>query len=1168
MKGRRLLQERREDSLGEGTPTRRRTPNGIRPSSAKAALGLAAICAMASLVFAASASAVEHLPLETFGGSAQPLFSSAEGIAVNELTGDVYVLDTGNSTVTRYKSNGEAAPFSALGSNVIDGTGAGDETPAGGFAFSGAGENQIAVDSSSGPASGDLYVTQAARQAVYIFSSTGEFIGQLTEGQVSGGFPEPCGVAVDKSGTVYVGNFNQGVSKFVPSGNPPVPSDNTLLLSGVTKVCNVAAGTGSSTGKVFAAEFNTGFPVVALDATSGSSLFTLAEGTGGHLAVDPADGHVYVPSAEGIAEYAGSTSGPSLSTITASSEVVGLTVDGGSRAVYVARSGSPTLELSPPGPFIPVLRNQSVGEAVGTEATVEATINPEGTATSYLVEYGTVAGYGSVSSTGVLPADNADHRVSVRLAGLSPATTYHFRFSATNSIDTSLGSDRTFLTFQETARSDSCGNSSFRQGPAARLADCRAYEMVTPVDKNNLDIATLLNLNNNELELDQSATSGEKLTYTTLQGFGDAQSAPYVSQYIASRTPGGWSSESITPPQGRTALNPGKRLELEFQFFSPDLCLSLLNHYSDPPLAPGAFEEQGNAYRRTNCGAPGYEIVSSVPPPPGEPGSPGIQGLSEDEHCALFVPLANGLYENCAGHTSQINLLPDGSQSLEASVGSSGTLQVLEQMLRFGHRQHAISSDGSRVYWSSVFSDRGGPLYVRENAQQEQSALGAGSECLEPAMACTIPVSEENAIFWAASPDGSRAIYSVEQRGGGGGTQARQQLYEFDLATEHSTLLASEVLGVMGVDEQADRTYFVSLESIQGQGTAGEPNLYLFDSTKAGAARYKFIATVSQEDGLYGYTEGKRLGMVQQAPSHRVARVSPDGLHAVFASYAPLTGVDNTDAVSGEADFEVFVYDALGNGGSGSLACISCNPSGQRPRGIDVEVESEPHSNPNWAAALIPPYTTSFYGPRAMSNDGERVFFDSYDALLPADNNGREDVYEWEAPGSGPSAAECTEASASFSPPNDGCLSLISSGESPSGSEFVDASPDGRDVYFKTAASLVPQDPGLIDIYDAREEGGFPPPPGQSPSCEGEACQGPFAPPDDQTPASATFNGPGNAKPKKCPKGKVRSYKHGEEACIKKQKTKKKKSHKKHRKNAHRPKSAKRRTSNGGGAGR
>jgi hypothetical protein len=181
-----------------------------------------------------------------------------------------------------------------------------------------------------------------------------------------------------------------------------------------------------------------------------------------------------------------------------------------------------------------------------------------------------------------------------------------------------------------------------------------------------------------------------------------------------------------------------------------------------------------------------------------------------------------------------------------------------------------------------------------------------------------------------------------------------------------------------------------------------------------------------------------------------------------------------------------------------------------------------------WGAALLPPHTTELYGPRVISDDGSRIFFNSYEALLPHDTNGKADVYEWERPGSG----DCTEASSAFSPPNDGCLSLISSGESPTDSEFVDASADGTDVFFYTASSLLPQDPGLIDIYDARAGGGYPAPPVPPASCEGEACQGPLAPPNDPTPASSAFEGAGNVK--------------AEKKAHKKKAHKKKKSAKKH----------------------
>jgi hypothetical protein len=160
--------------------------------------------------------------------------------------------------------------------------------------------------------------------------------------------------------------------------------------------------------------------------------------------------------------------------------------------------------------------------------------------------------------------------------------------------------------------------------------------------------------------------------------------------------------------------------------------------------------------------------------------------------------------------------------------------------------------------------------------------------------------------------------------------------------------------------------------------------------------------------------------------------------------------------------------------------------------------------------------------------------------LVPRDTNGREDVYEWEAG----SAAECeADGAEAYVPSSGGCLSLISSGESSSDSEFLDADTSGANAFFNTNASLLPQDPGLFDVYDARIGGGFPQPT-TSPVCEGEACQGPANPPNDPTPSSSTFNGFGNVKEKK-PAAKQKKKQN-----KKKQKKGKKKKHKKGKKKA------------------
>ncbi|HEX8688834.1 MAG TPA: hypothetical protein VF729_01165, partial [Solirubrobacterales bacterium] len=164
--------------------------------------------------------------------------------------------------------------------------------------------------------------------------------------------------------------------------------------------------------------------------------------------------------------------------------------------------------------------------------------------------------------------------------------------------------------------------------------------------------------------------------------------------------------------------------------------------------------------------------------------------------------------------------------------------------------------------------------------------------------------------------------------------------------------------------------------------------------------------------------------------------------------------------------------------------------------------------------------------------DGGRLFFNSYEGLVPNDTNGATDVYQWEAPGSG----SCTKESYAYQAANGGCIHLISSGESPADSEFRNASADGRDVYFITESSLLPQDPGLIDLYDARVGGGFSQPTERA-ACEGEACQGSPPPPLDPTPASTSYRGPGNLAPggskARCPKGKRRVARKGGTRCVK-----------------------------------
>ena len=300
--------------------------------------------------------------------------------------------------------------------------------------------------------------------------------------------------------------------------------------------------------------------------------------------------------------------------------------------------------------------------------------------------------------------------------------------------------------------------------------------------------------------------------------------------------------------------------------------------------------------------------------------------------------------------------------------------------------------------------------------------------------------------------------------------------------------LGADVGGIVAASQDGSYVYFAADGVLKPGAPSGATcnfpatttcNLYAWhDGTVA------FIATVTGTD------QNDWRGA-----DATVAQASGDGTRLVFTSHSSLTGYDN-------AGFgELYVYDTA----SGSLSCISCNPSGAAATG-NAEL-----SQSQGTGTIAYPNQTN------ITTDGSRVFFESADALVPGDTNGAGgcastvsgkpsclDVYEWEADGAG----SCHSAAQ-----NGGCLYLISSGQSNAASFFEGADPSGSDVFFATRDQLVAQDrDGNYDVYDARVDGGIAAQSAAPPaSCTGSACQGP-ASTQPQLPAAAsvTFSGPGN----------------------------------------------------------
>jgi hypothetical protein len=803
---------------------------------------------------------------------------------------------------------------------------------------------------------------------------------------------------------------------------------------------------------------------------------------------------------------------------------------------FIRAFGPAPVSFESPPKVPPEIATEFATSVLRNGATVVGEINPRfWTDTRYHVQYGT----GKCSEGGceeeepAAPGAILTPKVSgspvksapVFLGGLNPATTYHYRFVAQSSGGGPVfGEEQAFTTYPAPAPQPPCPNDAFRIAASTRLPDCRAYEMVSPLDKNNGDIKSLPDDANYTTDLSQSATDGDKFTYSSARAFANPKAAPYTNQYIAAREDGvGWASEAIAVPQGPAATFT---LENQYKAFSADLCQGWLIVAAEPPLPPPGTEGYPNIYRRESCGAGGYEALIGVKPPTLIPGDfhPDLQGTSANGKEAVFrandkltEDATNGVFQAYYASKGALNLvclLPSGAPYTGTCTAGTAKNEINPPDLnRTASVKNALSEDGSQVYWTASESSSGpGKVYLRVNPGQPQSALSGGA-CVEPDKACTIKVSETKSSkasrFVAASSDGSRALFQVTD----GPAEGKLFLFELGGAT---TELAGKVTGLVGAGEDLSHIYFVSEEVLAGTtgATADKPNLYLSEEGVK-----SFIATLTEADVNDTEVSGALPSDTDPKPVYHAARASTDGNSLAFISNGSPTGYDNTDLITGKADSEVYLYEA----GSAGPLCVSCNPGGARPQGGEERVTGTPGKTSTPTAGSIPAADYQLYLNRALSDDGSRLFFNSYDALLPRDTNGKEDVYEWEK-ASG--AKECEEKGAGlYAPSAAGCISLISSGESPQDSEFLDASSLGDDVFFTTNASLLPQDPGLIDVYDARAGGGLPPPPPPPEPCEGETCQSASAPPNDPTPASASTRGPGNAtqKPKpRCAKGKAR----------------------------------------------
>jgi hypothetical protein len=678
---------------------------------------------------------------------------------------------------------------------------------------------------------------------------------------------------------------------------------------------------------------------------------------------------------------------------------------------------------------------------------------------------------------------------------------------------------------------------------AAMPPEGRRWEMVSPLEKNGGEINGINGVVPNEGlpegGIVQASSDGSSITYLSLLAFPDSKGneplgAPIASQYLSTRSASGWSIEDIT-----TAVNsktyPAAGSGAPYEAFSSDLSKGLMLNGNPPPIRNpplgGAPPEYVNYYLRDQASGQFNALLTSTPAESPSEFFMELQGTSPDLNHILITSQAalppvttrqsrGNLYEWTDGQFQPVNILP--------GVTGLGTTAPGGASLGMGRDEnHTISENGTQVFWGQ---EQTSSLFVRKGigtGQVETVQIDATRGGSDPS---------GRGEFKTASSNGMKAFFTDRNRltpdATAGGDGSHEDLYMFDvergqlidLTVDGTDPGGAAVRGVVDVSSDGSYIYFVAEGGVPGTGAAaGHDNLYMWHESSIDRGTIRFIAALSSEDnGHGGFREPGVAHDWDSSTSDRTARVTADGHHLLFMSEESLTGYDNRDNNRpGVRDEEIYIYNAI----TDSLACVSCNPGGTRPIGPS----GFPGGTPLRTAAELGTYQS-----RVLSADGNRVFFDSKDALSPQDTNGVQDVYEWVEPG----IDSCARMA--------GCIFLLSGAASTSDSAFVDASANGADVFFVSRASLVPRDTDqLRDLYDARVGGGFPEPAPASPACEGEGCLPQVSAPSSfGSLASATFTGNGNVAPAHTPTVKVKAKKKPTKKAKKRASKRKKKARK------------------------
>ena len=417
----------------------------------------------------------------------------------------------------------------------------------------------------------------------------------------------------------------------------------------------------------------------------------------------------------------------------------------------------------------PAVTKTAFSEVTPHSTLLEAEVTTGSKFTEYQLEYDTSAygegegPHGSVALKGKLLAGETPAQLNANVEGLKAATIYHFRVVVKNNEGEVPSADRPFATYPV---------------PITGLPDGRAYEQVSPPDKNGGDAL-------GTVPFVKAAFGGGEATFASSSGIPGGVGAQELPLYLGSRGGGGWSSQGLLPEAslGQKAQVIGWTGDFS-QFFQQATIFG-------SPTTRALFVRSGKA-----GGPSSTQQITPYLPGTSFAFAGANAGNSEDifEANARLGTTPEGLedhsnvyaWQGSAPPGQQLHLISVMNDEEPPPAGAfAGPYDWMHADTNKGgaaagyytQDTNAVGEDGSAFFTAAG----SGQLYERLNPTRQQSPM-SGGQCEDPeTKACTLHLSasdktngsgvggrdaagEAPAAFQLAAADGKSAFFTSSEK--------------------------------------------------------------------------------------------------------------------------------------------------------------------------------------------------------------------------------------------------------------------------------------------------------------------------------------------------------------------------------------------------------------------